>query len=75
MGVSTFSGVSNRPPSFIPRSKAPIGLLGVAKAVCETSLFYVETMAISSIQLAVVFHLATTLCESGGTSHVGVVMI
>jgi hypothetical protein len=52
-----------------------MGLLRVAKVACETSLFYVETMAISSIQPTTMFSLAATLCESDGTSHVGAIMI
>jgi hypothetical protein len=74
MGVSTSNEVSRRPPTIL-RSKAPIGLLRVAKVMCETSLFFVETMAISNIQQMIVFCLTTTLCESGGTSHVGAIMI
>jgi hypothetical protein len=74
MGVPTSNKVSRRPPT-IPKSKAPIGLLRLAKVVCETSLFYVETMAISNIQQMIVFCLTTTLCESGGTSHADAIMI
>jgi hypothetical protein len=33
IGASTSGGVSRKVPSFIPRSKAPISLMGVAKAV------------------------------------------
>jgi hypothetical protein len=35
-----------------------------------TPLFFVETLAISGIQPAIVFHLVATLCENGGTSNV-----
>ncbi len=66
MGVLTFGGVSRRVPNFIPRSKAPIGLLGVAKVVCEATLFSTKTMAISSVQpIATLFHLVAKLCECG----------
>jgi hypothetical protein len=33
--------------------------------VCQTPLFLVKTLVISSMQLEVVFHLTTTLCEEG----------
>ncbi len=35
--------------------------------MCQAPLFYVETLAILGIQPIAVFHLATTLCENGGT--------
>jgi hypothetical protein len=44
--------------------------MGVAKVVCEAPLFSIETLAISSIQLVVVFLLVATLCENGGTPKV-----
>jgi hypothetical protein len=42
----------------------------VAKIVCQTPLFFVETLAISGIQPIVVFCLVATLCENGGTPKV-----
>jgi hypothetical protein len=45
MGVLIFGGVSGKVPSFIPRSKPPIGLLGATKVVCEATLFSTKTMA------------------------------
>jgi hypothetical protein len=65
--ASTSGGMSRKAPSSIPKSKAPISLMGVAKAMCQAPLFSIKTLAISSIQLATMFHLATTLCENGGT--------
>ncbi len=56
--------------SFNYRSKAPTSLMGVAKVMCQTPLFSTKTLAISSIQLAFVFRLTTTLCENGGTLEV-----
>ncbi len=71
MGVLTFGGVSRRVPSFIPRFESPIGLLGVAKVVCETTLFSTEIMVILGIQpIVTLFHLVTKLCENGGTLDV-----
>ncbi len=70
MGVSTFSGVLRKVPIYIPRSKAPTSLMGATKGMCQATLFFAMTLAISSIQLAIVFHLVATLCENGGTSNV-----
>jgi hypothetical protein len=42
----------------------------VAKVVCQAPLFFDETLAISSIQLVVMFCLVATLCENGGTPKV-----
>jgi hypothetical protein len=70
IGTSILGGVSRKMFSSIPRSKAPISLIGAAKIVCQTPFFVIETLAISSIQPAVVFHLAITLCENGGTLKV-----
>jgi hypothetical protein len=56
--------------NFIPKSKAPKSLMGVAKAVCQTPLFFVETLAISCIQPTTRFCLVVTLCENGGTLKV-----
>ncbi len=56
--------------SSIPRPKAPTSLMGAAKGVCQTPLFSIKTLAISSIQPIVMFRLAATLCENGGTSNV-----
>jgi hypothetical protein len=40
--------------------------LGVAKVVCEATLFSTKTMAISSIQpIATLFCLVAKLCECG----------
>ncbi len=44
--------------------------MGAAKVMCQTPLFSAKTLAISSIQLAFMFHLTTTLCENGGTLEV-----
>jgi hypothetical protein len=70
MGVSTFSGVSRKALNFIARSKASTSLMGAAKIMCQTSLFYAKTLAISGIQLATMFHLVATLRENGGTLNV-----
>jgi hypothetical protein len=67
IGVSTLGGVLRKTLGFIPRSKALISLMGVAKIVCQAPLFSAKILAISSIQPIVVFHLTTTLCENGGT--------
>jgi hypothetical protein len=48
--VSTFGGVPKKAPSSISKPKVPTSLMGVAKAVCQTPLFFMETMAILSIQ-------------------------
>jgi hypothetical protein len=42
----------------------------MVKAVCQAPLFPIETLALSGIQLVVMFHLAATLCENGGTLEV-----
>jgi hypothetical protein len=42
----------------------------VAKAVCQAPLFSAKTLAISSIQLVVVFCLVATLYENGGIPKV-----
>ncbi len=68
--VSTSGGMSKKVSSFIPKSKEPTSLMGVANAVCQTPLFSTKTLAISSIQATTVFPLATTLCENGGTPKV-----
>jgi hypothetical protein len=70
MGVSTSSGVSRKTLNFIFRSKAPHKFDGVAKAVCQASLFFAKTLAISNIQLATMFQLVATLSENGGTLNV-----
>ncbi len=57
-------------PNFIFKSKAPISLVGAAKAMCQTPLFSAKTLTISSIQATTMFRLAATLCENGGTSKV-----
>jgi hypothetical protein len=62
--------MSKKVSSFIPKSKEPTSLMGVANAVCQTPLFSTKTLAISSIQATTVFPLATTLCENGGTPKV-----
>ncbi len=56
--------------SSIHRSKAPTSLIGAAKTTCWAPLFSIETLAISNIQLIVVFCLAVTLCENGGIPEV-----
>jgi hypothetical protein len=38
--------------------------------MCEAPLFSTKTTAILNIQPIVMFHLATTLCECGGTPNV-----
>jgi hypothetical protein len=38
--------------------------------MCQAPVFYVKTLAISNIQLVIVFHLVATLCDNGGTSNV-----
>ncbi len=70
VGLSTFSGVARRMPSYIPRSKSPTSLMGVAEVVCQTPFFSIETLTILSIQQVVVFRLAATLCKSGETTNV-----
>jgi hypothetical protein len=48
----------------------PMSLVGVAKMMYSTPLFFIKTLAIISIQLVTMFYLTTTLCESGGTLDV-----
>ncbi len=62
--------MSKKVSNSIPKSKEPTSLMGVANAVCQTSLFPTKTLAISSIQATTVFPLAATLCENGGTLKV-----
>ncbi len=57
-------------PNFISRSKTPISLMGVAKAICWAPLFSAKTLVILGIQLTNAFCLAATLCENGGTPKV-----
>jgi hypothetical protein len=47
MEASTFSGVLNKVPSFIPKSKAPTSLMGAAKGMCQAPLFFIMTLGIS----------------------------
>ncbi len=68
--MSTLGGMSRKALSFIPRSKAPISLMGVAKTMCEAPLFSTKTLANLGIQLTTVFHLVATLCENGGTLEI-----
>jgi hypothetical protein len=70
IGASTLGEMSKKTTSSIPRSKAPTSLIGAAKAVCQAPLFFVETLAISSTQLVVMFRLVASLCENGGTPEV-----
>ncbi len=70
MGVLNSSGVLRKVHSFILRFKAPTCLLGVTKIMCEAPLFFIEKMDILYIQPMVMFCLATTLCECGGTLNV-----
>jgi hypothetical protein len=42
MGASTFSGVPKQILDFIPRRKAPMSLLGMAKMMYQTPLFSIE---------------------------------
>ncbi len=70
IGVPTIGGMSRKLPSSILRSKAPTSLMEVAKAVCQAPLFSAKTLAISSIQLVVVFCLVATLYENGGIPKV-----
>jgi len=58
MGVLTFDGVPRKAPSSISKPKAPTSLTGVAEALCQAQLFFIETMAILGIQPIVVFCLA-----------------
>jgi hypothetical protein len=44
--------------------------MGATNAVGQAPLFSIETLTILGIQLVVVFHLAATLCENGGTPYV-----
>jgi hypothetical protein len=44
----------------------------VANVVCQARLFFVQTLAILGIQLAVMFRIVATLCENGGTPYVAV---
>jgi hypothetical protein len=41
--------------------------MGVAKAMCQTPLFSAKRLTISCIQPTIMFRLAATLCENGGT--------
>jgi len=70
MGVSTSSGVLRKALNFIFRSKAPHKFDGATKAVCQASLFFAKTLAISDIQLATMFQLVATLHENGGKLNV-----
>jgi hypothetical protein len=46
--------------------KAPNSLLEVATIMYQTPIFSIETFIILSIQIAIMFCLASTLCENGG---------
>jgi hypothetical protein len=46
---------------------APTSLMGVAKTLCQTSLFFTKTLAISCIQPTIVFRFKATLCEDGSS--------
>jgi hypothetical protein len=71
MGMLTSSEVLKRVPNFIPKFNAPIGLLGVAKIMCEVTFLFIKTMTILGIQpITTLFHLVAKLCESGGTLDV-----
>jgi hypothetical protein len=62
--------MSRKLPSFIPKLKAPISLMGVAKVVCQAPLSFVETLAILITQPTTIVCLVATLCENGGTPQV-----
>ncbi len=47
MGASIYGGVSRKAPNFILRSKAPIGLQGVIKAMCQALLFLLRHWSFS----------------------------
>jgi hypothetical protein len=49
MGASIYGGVSRKAPNFILRSKAPIGLQGAIKAMCQALLFFAKTLVIFNI--------------------------
>ncbi len=55
MGASSSGGMLRKVFSSIPRSKKPINLMGVGKVMCQAPLFFIETLAISSVQPIVVF--------------------
>ncbi len=66
MGVLTFDGgpiTSRKVSCSTLRTKAPSSLLGAKNVMYPTSLFFVKTMVISSIQSTMVFCLVATLCE------------
>jgi hypothetical protein len=68
LGASTLGTISTRlknRSSFNIGTRTPNSLLEVVVKVCQTPLFLVKTLVISSMQLEVVFHLTTTLCEEG----------
>jgi len=68
LGASTLGTISTRSKnrsSFNIGTRTPNSLLEVIVKVCQTPLFLVKTLVIYSLQLEVVFHLTTTLCEEG----------
>jgi hypothetical protein len=66
LGTSTLGANSTRlknRSSFNIGTRTPNSLLEVIVKVCQTPLFLVKTLVVSNVQLEVVFHLTTTLCE------------
>jgi hypothetical protein len=61
----------NRPITFgFGFTLGPMSLVGVAKMVYWTPLFFIKTLVILSIQLVTMFCLVATLWESDGTLDV-----
>ncbi len=48
-GGIDFQRVPRKVFNFIPRPKAPMGLLGMAKTMYQTLMFFTETLAILGI--------------------------
>jgi hypothetical protein len=48
-GGIDFQQVPTKLPSFIPKPKAPMGLLEMAKAMYQTLMFFIKTLAILSM--------------------------
>jgi hypothetical protein len=48
-------------------TRAPSSSLGLTIVMYQTTLFFIETFTIPNIKLVIMFHLAITLCEGGGT--------
>jgi hypothetical protein len=59
----------------ILRTHAPNSVLGVAKLVCQTLLFYVITLAMPDFQPVTIFQMVATLCDGMDTPRMVVTLV